>query len=158
MSTSKSDSDRSGEFLIGTLAVALYWVDESLQLSLEAAGFSRQSRTRSMIMLNLSMGIQRPASIAKNIGISREAVHQMLKDMERENIIKMVADPADKRARKVQFSPASDSIREAADQCVRNIETELAKRIGKRTLNQLKVALAQNWGAPVVVPPNDVTD
>ena len=82
--------DKEQDYLIGTLAYALYWVDESLQASLEAAGWARMNRSRSMIMLNVTAGINRPADIARNLGVSRQAIHQILQGMRDEEILELV--------------------------------------------------------------------
>ena len=62
-------------------------------------------------------------------------------------------DPADRRAKIVQFSAAADKIREDAEKAVIGIEDELANRIGRAQLKQLKQVLSKGWGPIVVVPP-----
>ncbi len=142
------------DFLIGTLAYALYWMDESLQASLEAAGWPRMNRTRSMIMLSVTVGVNRPTALAKSLGVSRQAVHQLLRDMGEEGLVELVPDSKDRRAKIVQFSPGADAIRAAAENAVAAIEERLAERIGKQTLKQLKQGLNKDWG-PIVVAPVD---
>lgn len=139
--------------LIGTLAYALYWVDESLQASLEAAGWERMSRTRSMLMVNISAGINRPADLARSIGVSRQAIHQLLQGLKQEGFIRLVADPRDRRAKIVEFDPAADQVRADASRIIAGIEKELAKRLGLREFNSLKKALNHDWGEIAVVEP-----
>lgn len=69
-------------YLMRGLLHGFYWCDESLQNLLKAAGKPELSRTRSMIMVNISDGITRPADLARNIGISRQAIQQTLVEME----------------------------------------------------------------------------
>lgn len=144
----------NSDFLIGTLAYALFWMDESLQASLEAAGWERMNRTRSMIMLSITVGINRPAQLARNLGVTRQAIHQLLQGMKEEGFLELVPDPRDRRAKIVQFSPASDGIRQAAEAAIKAIEQELAERIGKQAFANLKKALTMDWGALVVAPPS----
>lgn len=141
------------DFLIATLAYALFWMDESLQASLEAAGWERMNRTRSMIMLSITVGINRPAQLARNLGVSRQAIHQLLQGMKSEGLLELVPDPHDKRAKVVQFSRDSDGIRLAAEAAIVAIEKELAARIGKVAFANLKKALSLDWGPLVVAPP-----
>ncbi len=145
-----ADSD----FLIGTLAYALFWMDESLQASLEAAGWERMNRTRSMIMLSITAGINRPAQLARNMGISRQAIHQLLQGMKDEGFLELVPDPDDKRAKIVKFSAGSEGIRKAAQEAISSIERELEARIGKQAFENLKKALAKDWG-PLVIAAGD---
>ncbi|WP_372864494.1 MarR family winged helix-turn-helix transcriptional regulator [Spongiibacter sp.] len=146
--------DQEQGYLIGTLAYALYWVDESLQKSLEAAGWERMNRTRSMIMLSVTAGINRPADMARNLGVSRQAIHQLLQGLKDENILELIADPKDKRAKIVQFSPEADAIRGDAQRIVVGIEEELKKRIGKTAFNGLRDALNRSWGPVVLIAPD----
>lgn len=141
------------DFLIGTLAYALFWMDESLQASLEAAGWERMNRTKSMIMISVTVGINRPAFLARNLGVSRQAIHQLLQAMRDDGLLELVPDPADRRAKIVQFSAVADKIREDAEKAVIGIEDELANRIGRAQLKQLKQVLRKGWGPIVVVPP-----
>lgn len=141
------------DFLIGTLAYALFWMDESLQASLEAAGWERLNRTRSMIMLSITVGINRPAQLARNLGVSRQAIHQLLQGLKEEGLLELVPDPNDKRAKVVRFSAGSEGIREAAQATILAIEQELMSRIGKQAFANLKKALTLDWGPLVVAPP-----
>lgn len=147
----------SADFLIGTLAYALFWMDESLQASLEAAGWQRMNRTRSMIMLSITAGINRPAQLARNLGVSRQAIHQLLQGMKEEGWLELVSDPSDKRAKVVQFSARSDGIRQAAEAAIVAIETELAERIGNQAVANLKKTLLLDWGPLVIAPPAEDT-
>jgi DNA-binding MarR family transcriptional regulator len=148
--TKKDNKDKNTDQLIGTFAYslvyALNWVDESLQASLEAAGWQRMSRTRSMIMLNITAGIDRPAAMARGLGISRQAIHQLLQGLKDEGVIELVPDPEDKRAKVVRFSPDADQIRADAVKVLRGIEKELAKRLGEAEFEAMKKALSGNWG------------
>ncbi|MBD2858087.1 winged helix-turn-helix transcriptional regulator [Spongiibacter sp. KMU-158] len=139
--------------LIGTLAYALYWVDESLQASLEAAGWDRVTRTRSMLMVLISAGVNRPADLARSIGVSRQAIHQLIQGMKEEGIVELAADPNDRRAKTVQFSPKADQLRTDAAKIVAGIEKELSKRIGATEFKILKKTLGMDWGKIVTVKP-----
>ncbi|CAA0079076.1 Uncharacterised protein [Zhongshania aliphaticivorans] len=141
------------DFLIGTLAYALFWMDESLQASLEAAGWTRMNRTKSMIMISVTVGINRPAHLAHNLGVSRQAIHQLLQGMRDDGLLELVPDPADRRAKIVRFSASAVKVRQDAEKAIIGIEEELARRIGKPSLKQLKQILSKGWGPVVVVPP-----
>src|SRR3546814_17847914 len=78
---------------------AFYWMDEGLQNHLRAAGMPAVSRTQSLIMTNVADGVTRPAELARRLGISRQAVQQLLADLQTRGLIELVADPADARAK-----------------------------------------------------------
>lgn len=143
--------------LIDALAYGLYWVDESLQATLQALGWDNLNRTKSMIMLNLASGICRPAQLATNIGISRQAIHQMLQEMKQDGLIVLLPDPDDRRAKKVEFSPRARTIRADAIKALAAIEEELARRIGERRLKQLKDGLNRDFGPIYTAPLKQTT-
>ena len=139
----------NNNYLMRALLHGFYWCDEGLQNSLRRAGYSGVSRTKSMIMVNISDGITRPSDLAHNIGISRQAIQQTLAEMEREGLISLVVDPNDGRAKIVKFSRRGTGIGKAARKALAEIEAELGRRIGVRAMNNLKKALFTDWG-PVV--------
>lgn len=139
----------NNNYLMRALLHGFYWCDEGLQNSLRRAGYSAVSRTKSMIMVNISDGITRPSDLARNIGISRQAIQQTLAEMEREGLIRLVVDPTDGRAKIVKFSRRGTGIGKAARKALAEIEAELGRRIGVRAMNNLKKTLFTDWG-PVV--------
>ncbi len=133
-------------FILGDLLNAVYWIDESLQVSLTDAGFERVSRTWSMIFLNIANGVTRPIHIAANVGVSRQAMHKTLEEMQSRGLIEIYPDPDDGRANAVRFSARATALQLAAIEALQFIEAELARRIGKRRLSALKEALGADWG------------
>jgi DNA-binding MarR family transcriptional regulator len=125
---------------------AYYWCDESLQNSMRKAGLPPLSRTQSMIMVNISDGITRPSDLARNIGISRQAIQQTLVEMEKSGLITLAPDPADGRAKIVKFSRRGTGIGKIAFDALDEIEAELSRRLGVRAVKQVKEVLFKEWG------------
>lgn len=139
-----------GLSLLGALVDAVYWVDESLQESLNQQGFERIPRTWSMVMINITNGVQRPIRIAANIGVTRQAIQKTLREMSHSGLIDIAPDPEDKRATIVTFSARGRPIQEAATRILGEIELTLEERLGSKRLNQLHEALELDWGSLVV--------
>lgn len=138
-------NDRANYLMRGLLH-AYYWYDESLQNLLRGSGYPSLPRTKSMIMVNITDGIKRPADLARNLGISRQAIQQTLAEMEADGLITLTPDPQDGRAKIVEFSPRGRGIGRAATDAIAEIERELIDRIGARTVEELKRALYADWG------------
>ncbi|CAA0102774.1 Uncharacterised protein [Halioglobus japonicus] len=140
------------EFLLRDLLTAVYWFDEGLQSHLEAAGWPRQSRTKSMMMINLANGLTRPIQLAARLGISRQAVQLALADLEKEGLIRLEPDPDDKRAKRAVYTddPRGKQMQKAALEALHSIEAELEKRLGARAYAQFSRALRSDWGPPLV--------
>lgn len=138
-------------FLLKDLLHAVYWFDESLQNHLEAAGWPRMSRTKSMILINVADGVTRPIQIAANLGISRQAVHLALGELEEAGLVRIEPDPDDARAKRVCFSadPRGSRMRDDALRALHRIEGHLERLVGGDRYRQLCEALRLNWGHPL---------
>jgi len=147
----------SRRFLMRGLLHSFYWCDEGLQNSLRASGMPTLSRTKSMIMVNIADGTTRPSDLARNIGVSRQAIQQTLVEMERAGLVTLVPDPSDGRAKIVKFSRRGSGIGKAAFTAMSAIEAELASRLGSQAVQQLEEILFSDWG-PVVQSETQVAE
>jgi DNA-binding MarR family transcriptional regulator len=132
------------------LLKSLYWFDNALQSGLKKSGFEAVTRSQSLILLNIMAGERRAARLASNLGVSRQAMSQMLAEMEKRGLITFRPDDEDKRAQIVSFSPESSDIRNAALRILGRLERELESRIGAKNVNALRKALSADWGPSVV--------
>jgi len=128
----------------------LYWFDNALQSGLKKSGFQAVTRAQSLILLNIMVGERRAARLASNLGVSRQAMSQMLAEMEKRGLVTFKADHEDRRAQVVQFSDESQDIRSAALRILVRLERELERRIGARNVAALRKALTAEWGPPVI--------
>lgn len=143
-------SDSSEKFLLKNLLYALNWFDEGLQNHLVANGWPRTSRTKTMILIHVSDGVTRPIQIARNLGVSRPAVHAALAEMERDGLVVLEPDPDDRRATRVRYADdlRGRRIRNDAIEVLRMLEGELEARFGKRSFREFKRVLLSDWGPP----------
>jgi DNA-binding MarR family transcriptional regulator len=140
-------------FVMMNLLVGLYWFDEALESALKQHGYRAMGRQRSLVMMNLAIGETRPSRIARNLGITRQAMSQLIAQMEARGLVVVRPDPADGRAKIVGFSPKSTKIRDTAMKALSEFEAVLGERIGVGRLNDLRAALAVDWGpVPTEVP------
>lgn len=144
----------NNSYLMIDLLSAVYWFDEALQAGLRAKGHQPASRSQSMILANIAAGVQRPSELAKNLGVSRQAMSLALGEMAARGLVEIEPDPNDGRAQRVVFSPRSVAIRRDAIAVMIALEDELSKRIGKTRLNALRAAFGADWG----LPPLDVAE
>lgn len=132
--------------LMMNLMGALYWFDEALQSHIRAEGWPEVSRAQSLLLANIAAGEHRATRLARNLGVSRQAISQMLADMEARSLIAVEQDPDDKRARVVNFHPDAAPLRETARRVLADMEAELGRRIGAKALASLREALSADWG------------
>jgi DNA-binding MarR family transcriptional regulator len=138
-------------FLMMDLLRAFYWFDEALQAGLKQKGWSDITRSQSLILSNIAFGVRRASVLARNLGVTRQAISQMLSEMERKGLIQMTADPSDGRAQVVGFGPESKSIRHDAMSVLGQLQQELSNKLGRKRFAALTEALAADWGPPLFV-------
>ena len=128
------------------LAALLFWFDESLQRSLQSAGFEPVTRSQSLFLLCVAAGERRPSRLASLLGISRQAVSHIVADLSKRGLITLTVDPADARGRIVEYSFDAQDFRRAAHAVVSELEAVLERRIGPDTVARLRADLAGDWG------------
>jgi len=130
---------------------AFYWMDDSLQANIRKRGGPKVSHSQSMIIMAIGEGIRRPSSIADRLGVSRQAIHQSLRELIDIGLVELVPDPEDGRAKMAKLSRAGAPIQRMAYDILQELEVELGKRIGKRRVTALRDALEINWGEPALL-------
>jgi DNA-binding MarR family transcriptional regulator len=83
----------------------------------------------------------RGADIAKKLGVSKQAVSQLITELEEWGMVEQVADPADGRAKLVRFTGEGEKSLVRGLAVLRELETELSDKIGKRRMQELHTAL-----------------
>src|SRR3546814_4103662 len=94
------------ESIFAGLMNAVNWFDEAFQNSLEAAGYARTTRVESFVIVNIAAGRQRPADIARNLCVSRQAISQILKAFAQRGWIETLPHPNHGTALITTFSAA----------------------------------------------------
>jgi DNA-binding MarR family transcriptional regulator len=83
----------------------------------------------------------RLSDLARDADVTRQAIQQIVGDLERLGIVESVPDATDGRARLVRYTPYG---RAGYERCMAEfdaLERETAERLGPRRLNALKAAL-----------------
>jgi len=140
--------------LIVPLLQAFFWFDDGLQSYLQARGWSQVTRPQSMVMSNVVIGVHKPSDIARNLGISRQAVHTTINQMVELGMLELRDDDEDGRAKIVALTPLGAQMREDANRVMGDLQAELRRRIGSRNVDNLMKAFSQDWGAPVTEWPD----
>ncbi len=139
-------------FLIVPLLQGFFWFDDGLQAFLQKKGWGHVTRPQSMVMINILSGIVRPSDIARNLGISRQAIHSTINQMVEMGMLEMRDDPEDGRSKVVALSSMGTAMRKDANAAVEALTAELSRRIGKANIAALAKAFAADWGNPPLDP------
>ena len=125
---------------------AFYWIDESFQRNLQEQGGPRVTHAQSMVIMTIGEGIQRPSQIAERLGVTRQAVHQCLQELIRINLVELVVDPNDRRAKIARLSAQGEPVRKMASRIFAELERELATRMDRKEVQQFRKILERDWG------------
>jgi DNA-binding MarR family transcriptional regulator len=132
--------------LAAELLAASAWFDDALLARLAARGWPRLSATRSRIFLALSRGPVRVSDLARELDVSRQAVHKLLDGLENDGLIQRRSDDHDRRAHLVHLTDRGRELARVAGRILPELEEELARRIGNDHVRALREALARDRG------------
>jgi len=135
------------------LLSGVYWFDDALQAALGRHGWDIVTRAQSLLFANLATGEHSPSRLAKNLGVTRQAISQLLAEVEARGLVVIETDPADRRARIVRFSEKSIPLRDAARNILVQLEAELEKRLGRKVFATMQAGLQSEWGALPEIEP-----
>jgi DNA-binding MarR family transcriptional regulator len=142
--------DTVADLMVPNTAVGLLnaaeWFDKAMNERLARRGFTRLTRSQSLVMANLIVGPVRPAELARRLELSRQGVQQLLRGLTDMGLIEILPDPVDRRATLVGPGPESEAFGRAAAEEHANIERALADRIGPGQLDVLRQIISADWG------------
>lgn len=99
------------------------------------------------LISNLDVDGTRITTLADRAGISKQAMGQLVNDLEQRGYVKREPDPADKRATLIQFTDLGWTFLQDAFEIKKEIEAEYATILGEdgmKTLRQLLDQLLDN--------------
>jgi DNA-binding MarR family transcriptional regulator len=85
----------------------------------------------------------RLTALAARRGISKQAIDQLVSDLERMGAVERTPDPADGRAKLVRFTARGLEAIHHGLGVLRDIERELERRVGPRAMQSLHATLAE---------------
>lgn len=138
--------------LIDLLLRGYRWFEDGLLTSLEEAGSPEITRAQSLVFAHFDREGTRPSELARRMGISRQAVHQTVNELVELGLVELVPDPVSRRAKLVLLTPLGRRTVQAALAIFGELEEELARRIGRKSVTELRRTLEADWGAPAVRP------
>lgn len=132
--------------LAAELLAASVWFDKALLSRLEQRGWPALSATRSRVFLALSRGPVLVSELARELDVSRQAVHKLLDGLQGDGLVDRHADARDRRAQVVTLTERGHALAADAGRILPELEDELARRIGSDRVEALREALAHDRG------------
>ncbi|MFV2000967.1 MAG: MarR family winged helix-turn-helix transcriptional regulator, partial [Acidimicrobiia bacterium] len=117
------------------------WTDTALRTQLAALGWPAMTPAQSLVFATIDAGGTRPTDLAASIGVSRQAIHQTINELIDVDLLELVNDPSDGRAKLVRVTAAGRENIAAAKSALSQIEARLRRRIGSENVDALRSAL-----------------
>lgn len=101
----------------------------------------RPAHTR--LFPHLAPGGTRPSELARRLGITKQAVGQLVDELCAAGLLELVADPSDGRARLVRVTAAGrEAIRDGL-RALGDVERDVTARVGEATMARARRALGE---------------
>ena len=84
---------------------------------------------------------RRPSELAREAGVSRQAMNYLLRELERSGYLVRVPDDSDDRARCIRLTERGKAVRTTVRATVRRIERQLEQQLGRDRFAQLRELL-----------------
>lgn len=138
--------------LLSLLTKRINWFHDAFQQALQANDAPRLTRAEALVAANMAAGETKASNIARNLGVSRQAISQILADLSQRDIIVVTENPGDRRSRVASLKTEPDDEGETCGRIFKLLEAELEGRLGSRRMKALWEALEGEWGEPPLLP------
>jgi DNA-binding MarR family transcriptional regulator len=128
------------------------WFDERLLGRLNDDLGLDLTSAQSLLFADLPIKGARQSDLARRLGVSRQAINELVRGLERQRLVEVVADPDDGRSKLVRPTNRGRQSIQMALSTFDDLEEELRARIGTKTVDQLRRALAADWDDPGTAP------
>jgi len=125
---------------------AFRWFERGVQETVDLTDVPDLTPAQLMLLASLGPDGARLSDLARALGVSRQAVHQMVHELVRHDLVELIRDPNDARVRRARLTEAGRRLDDNAVAAIHARERALEARIGKRRLAALRDALESDWG------------
>ncbi|MEM7025306.1 MAG: MarR family winged helix-turn-helix transcriptional regulator [Pseudomonadota bacterium] len=134
-----NDDTGSGADHIGWLLwrAAMIWKERFAE-EMVRAGHAWYAEARSSVVPYVGPDGTRQAELVRRMGLTKQAVQQLVDDLEREGVVLRLPDPHDQRAKIVAFTGKGLAARRDAERIKRTIEADWRRRLGADDMAQLE--------------------
>lgn len=136
----------------GRLALALLrtadWLDDALLARLARDGWPVLTRSQAQVFAHLDRDGTSISELARRLGVTRQSAHALVEGLVELGVVELRPDPGDRRLRLVALTSEGRRLVRRADRHLRDLEDELARRIGAGRVRSLRRALVADPGPP----------
>ena len=147
----RDSTTKTEDMLIGALLrVPAQAIHRRLIRELTAAGFDGLSIPHMAVLQYPGPDGVRPGALAERAGMSKQAMNQLLRSLEKFDYIVRADVPEYGRARVVRYTKRGRAVDSKMIDVLRDIEREWSAELGSRRFAQLKDLLSSVWESPLL--------
>ena len=113
-------------------------LDEAAVARVAVAGTPTLRTSHTALLPHLDLEGTRLVDLAARVGVSKQAVGQLVDDLESMGVVERVPDPEDGRARRVRFTRRGVQALLHGLDVLEGLERQLVAAIGRRTVDDLR--------------------
>ena len=85
----------------------------------------------------------RPTDLADEMQLSKQAINDLLRDLERQGYIRREVDPADRRSRLIRLTAKGMKLEDTVRLAARDAERQLERKLGRDRVRSFREALVE---------------
>ncbi len=144
MSSGRSSRDEiAPPALGGLLRIAWQAHRERLYEAVTAGGFADVTRAQFTLIRWPTIDGLRPGEVAELVGLSKQAVNDLLGELERLGYLARERHPEDGRARVVRLTPRGQKLQQTTHEISRSLEQSWAAVVGEKRFAALRETLEE---------------
>ena len=121
------------------------WMEEQLLRDAARSGYGDVTPAMSRMFARLPGRPMGLSDLARDMAISRQAVHQLALEGARQGLVEFVPSEADGRVKLLRFTQKGWAMVDDATRKLDRIEARLAEQIGAENVEALRRLLSQPW-------------
>lgn len=147
MSTSLTTSQRTSPLALGQLLLnAQQWTFQGVLHLMATRGHAEFTVAHLMFLANLDCGVTHAASVARRLGVTRQAVYRTTRELQELDVLALESDPQRRNQKIIRMTPRGVEVVSVARDCLDAVEATIRDRIGRRDFDQLALILSRIGG------------
>jgi DNA-binding MarR family transcriptional regulator len=114
-----------------------------LDAGLVGMGYPWAAEARANIIMHVGRSGIRQSELVQRMGLSKQAVQQLLDDLVKDGVVERRPDPGDRRGKLIVFTAAGRKLLADANRVKRGIEARYREYLGPKRFAELTATLAE---------------
>ena len=123
----------------------LLWnaIQVDFERALTAAGFHDLAPAHRVVMATIAFDGARITEMAERARITRQAMSQLVSELEDLGYVERIADPSDRRAKLVMLTDHGRAAVDVAVEALHRLEREWTRKLGRERMRELRASLEE---------------